>query len=124
METLTNTLITEPGLTFLAVVFGAAWTFFKSSDWHQRIRERRFADAVTALEAGVERTYQVYVRAIKESSEDGKLTPEERRRARELAREAAIAFGRTQGINVIREIGHDYVDLWIARIVRKLKSAA
>jgi len=118
-----ESLASETTITLLGAVFGAAWTFFKSQDWYQRAKERRYSQAITALEAGVDQTYQIYVRAIQEASEDGKLTPAERRRAREMARDAAVSFGRTQGINVIAEVGSDYIDLWINRLVKKAKKA-
>ncbi len=116
-----ESLVSDTSITLLGTVFGAAWTFFKSRDWYQRAKERRYAQAISALEAGVDQTYQTYVRAIKEASEDGKLTSAERRRARELARDAAVTFGRTQGINVIAEVGGDYIDLWINRLVKQAK---
>ena len=116
-------LVNESSITLLGAIFGTAWTFFKSQDWYQRAKQRRFSQAITALEAGVDQTYQTYIRAIKESSEDGKLTSPERRRARELARETAVSFGRTQGVDVIAEVGNDYIDLWINRLVKKMKKA-
>lgn len=119
-----NQLVSETSVTLLGALFGTAWTFFKSQDWYQRAKQRRYAQAITALEAGVDQTYQTYVRAIKEASEDGKLTPAERRRAREMARDAAISFGRTQGVDVLAEVGQDYVDLWINRLVKKLKGGS
>lgn len=70
----------------------------------------------------MELTYRTYVRAIKESREDGKLTEEEMRNARRRAREAAIQFGRTQGVNVLRELGTEYIDLLIAKLVKQFKS--
>jgi hypothetical protein len=118
-----ESLVTEQNITLLGALFGTAWTLFKGSEWFQRARARRLEQAVTALEAGIEQTYQVYVRAIKESNADGRLSTEERRRAREMARAAAVAFGRTQGIDVLREIGADYVDLWISRLVNQRKTA-
>ena len=44
-------------------------------------------------------------------------------RARELARDAAIAFGRTRGVDVVGSIGHDYIDLWITKLVKQRKVA-
>ena len=114
----------EPGLTMLGCALGAIWTFFRGQSWYQRARGRRYQKALTALEAGVEQTYDVYVRAIKEAREDGTLTDDERRRARRLARDAAEEFGETQGVDVVRELGEDYLDLWMTRIVNKLKPAA
>ncbi|MDZ4861563.1 MAG: hypothetical protein SGI88_21530 [Candidatus Hydrogenedentes bacterium] len=119
-----NNIISEPALTSLGAVLGGLWTFFKASDWFQRARQQRFAEAITALEAGVQQTYDVYVRAVKDGSSDGKLSSEERRRARELARDAAVAFGRTKGIDVLTAIGHDYVDVWITKLVHQKKAMA
>jgi vacuolar-type H+-ATPase subunit E/Vma4 len=87
------------------------------------LRRRRFQAAIQALEAGVEETYRTYVQALKESRADGRLTPEECRRARERARERAIEIARAQGLNLLRELGPEYLDLWIARLVKKLKNA-
>lgn len=120
MNNLTH-IISEPALTSLGAILGGLWTFFKASDFFQRAKAQRFAEAITALEAGVQQTYDVYVRAVKESSADGKLSSEERRRARELARDAAIAFGRTKGIDVLTAIGHDYIDVWITKLVNQRK---
>ena len=117
-----NQLMSEPALTTMGAVLGGLWTFFKASDWYQRGRDNRFTEALNALEAGVQQTYDVYVRAVKEASADGKLSSEERRRARELARDAAIAFGRTKGVDVIGSIGHDYIDMWITNLVNQRKT--
>jgi uncharacterized membrane protein YebE (DUF533 family) len=120
LETL---LVSEAGLTMLGAVAGAVWTLFKTMDWYARGRRRRFEAALRALEAGVERTYRTYVQALKEANADGRLTEEERRRARELARETAILYGRTEGVDVLHELGEAYLDLWIAKLVKRLKTA-
>ncbi len=114
-------LSSEAGLTILGTLLGGLWTFFKSRDWYVRARRRRYAKALDALEAGVERTYRTYVRELKASRADGRLTQAEMRHARRLARDQAIEFGRTQGIDVLRELGEGYLDLWIAKLVKKLK---
>lgn len=110
------------GVALIGAVLGAVWTVFRSSEWFERSRDRRYSRALEALEAGVERTYRTYVQAIKEASDDGRLTEEERRRARELAKETAILYGRTEGVDVLREVGEAYLDLWIAKLVKKLKA--
>ncbi len=106
---------------FVGAVLGAVWTFFKTSDWFERLRTRRIAKAIRALEAAVDQTYRVYVRQIKEGREDGKLTDAERRHAHRMARRAAIEFGKQEGVDVLRTLGHDYLDLWISKIVKRLK---
>lgn len=111
------------GLTLVTAVLGSIWTAFRSSELYRRTQDQRYSEAMQALEAGVELTYRTYVRAIKESREDGKLTLEEMRLARRRAREAAIEFGRTRGVDVLRELGGEYVDLLIAKLVKKLKGA-
>ena len=116
-----HVLTSEPVLGVLCSVLAALWGFFKSSAWWDRLRRRRFGKALRAIEAGVEQTYRTYVRAIKEARADGKLTDEERETARSLAREAAIAYGRAEGIDVLRELGEDYVDLWVAKVLARLK---
>ena len=118
---LTGVLASDAGLAVLGSVVGGIWTLVQSSRWYRRMRTRRFHGAVQALEAGVELTYRTYVRAIKQSREDGKLTDEERRRARRRARQAAIEFGQTRGIDVIRELGPEYVELWLEKTVARLR---
>jgi len=110
-------------LGLVATGLATFWTALKGSEWYNRARNQRYRRAITALEAGVDQTYRSYVRAIKDAHEDGKLTAEERRRARALARQTAINFGQTEGIDVVRELGQDYIDLWISRLVRKAKAS-
>ena len=110
------------GLTLVTAILGSIWTAFRSSEFYNRARNERYGEALQALEAGVELTYRTYVRSIKESREDGKLTQEEMRLARRRAREAAIEFGRTRGIDILRELGADYIDLIIGKQVKNLKN--
>lgn len=116
-----NTLFSDSTLTLLATIATTAWTLFKTSDWWQQHRQQRFDRALHVLETAVEETYRAYVERIKEARADGKLTPGERRRARELARQRALTIGRTQGVDVLQELGGEYLDLWIAKLVKRLK---
>ena len=118
---LSQVLQSEPGLTLLGTVLGGFWTLFKSSEWWARRRRRRFSKGLNVLEAAVEETFRTYVRAIKASRADGKLTEAEKRRARELASQCAARIARRQGLDVARELGDDFLDLWIAKLVKKLK---
>ena len=114
-------LHSETVLTASVTLLGAVWTLFKGSAWLRAHKRRRLLEALKALEAAVEATYGEYVRALKESNPDGRLKPEEQRLARQYAREKAVMFARRRGINLLRELGPDYVDLWTSRMVRKLK---
>ncbi len=111
----------EPGITILGTVLGGVWTLFKSSEWYGRMRRRRFRRALQALETAVEETYRAYVSNIKAGREDGRLTDDEKRRARSLARERALRIARNDGVNLLRELGEDYLDAWTAKLVRKWK---
>ena len=111
----------EFGVSLVVTVLGAVWTFFKSSEWYEKLRKRKYFKAMEALEAAVEETYRTYVREIKNSRMDGQLTDDERKQARELARNRAMELAHTDGVEVIRELGDNYMDLWIQKIVKKLK---
>jgi hypothetical protein len=117
-----NVLNSEQGLTMVATVLGTFWAFVQSSKLFTQMRTRKYYRAVEALEAAVEQTYRTYVRAIKDAREDGKLTDDEQRNARALARQSAVEFGERQGVDVLKELGSEYLDLWIARLVKKLKA--
>jgi len=120
--TLESLFQSDAALTLIGGLMGLAWTAFRSSEWLGKMRSQRFDKALQALEAGVELTYRTYVQAIKEAKTDGKLTAEEAREARRRARDAAIEFGRSQGIDVLDELGTAHIDLWIAKLVKKLKT--
>lgn len=119
--TITQLLTTEPGLTLAVSLLGGAWTFLKSRDWFRRNRENRRGQALRAVEAGVEETYRTYVRELKKGHADGKLTETEIRRARLRAKERAVVFARREGLDLVKELGADFVDFWITKSVRKLK---
>ena len=118
---ITDAITSETALTLLGALLGSLWTIFKSSEWFARRRKRRFQQSVQALAAAVEATYRDYVQSIKASRADGRLTEAEKARARALARERAVAIAQNQGLDVLRELGAEHVDLWIAKLVKKLK---
>lgn len=118
-----QTMGMDMGMTVVGAVVGGLWACFKSSAQYQRWQQRRFRRALLALESGVERTYQAYVKAIKAGRADGRLTEDEKARARSMARARAVALAKSEGIDLIRTIGGDYVDVWITRLIGKRKRA-
>lgn len=118
---LSNILTSDAVITVAATLFGGLWTAFKSSEWFNRAKRKRHAKAVGVLEVAVDDTYRTYVTALKEGRADGKLTAEEKQRARALARARAHNIARNQGVDVVRELGREYIDLWISKLVKKLK---
>ncbi|GMW01800.1 MAG: hypothetical protein AMXMBFR84_29370 [Candidatus Hydrogenedentota bacterium] len=112
----------EAGLVMLSTIISGLWAFFKSQEWLRLAKEHKGEKALLALEAGVHHAYEEYVRAIKAARTDGKLTPEERRRARDLAVHAAVEFGRNEGVDVMTELGVSYIDAWLKRLLQQIKT--
>jgi uncharacterized membrane protein YebE (DUF533 family) len=111
----------DAGLTAVGAILGGAWTLFKSTEWFGALKQQRTQRAVQVLEAGVEETYRAYVQAIKASRADGSLTAEEKQHARELALQRALDIARKDGIDLVRELGGDYIQLWLAKAVNQQK---
>ncbi len=105
----------------LVSAIGALWGVFKSSDWWAERKRRKFSAAIEVLELGVERTYQSYVRHLKDKNQDGKLSEEERKHARRKAIATAKEFARTRGVRLARTLGRDALNEYIEAIVRKAK---
>lgn len=116
-----QTMGMDMGVTVLGTVLGALWTCFKSSELYGRMQRQRYRKALLALESGVDRTYQVYVKAIKAGRVDGRLTEEEKSRARSMARARAVKLAREEGFDLLRTIGEEYVDVWINRVIGRRK---
>lgn len=118
---LVDMLFSETGLTVVAGLLGGVWTWFKTSEWGRVLRQDRYREALQALEAAVDVTYREYVAAIKAARVDGKLTAEERREARSRARLKAIQIARERGIDLLQTLGRDQIEVWIAKLVKRLK---
>lgn len=114
-------LESDVGLTIVSAAVGSVWTAFKGMDWIAQRRHDRHNTALMAVEAGVEHSFQTYVKAIKSARSDRKLTAEERKHARALAQETALRVGRAQGVNVAQELGREFLPVWITRMVGELK---
>jgi hypothetical protein len=75
----------EPLATLIVGILGAVMTRFVwsriNTDWARRLLERVYAEVVDAVLI----VWQTYVHELKESSADGKLTPEERAEAKRRA---------------------------------------
>ena len=121
MEELLQDFALDWVVALVGTIVAGAWTFFKSRDLYQQMKGQKHSAAMDALEAGVEKTYRVYVEALKKAKADGKLTSEEKAAARQKAISYAQEFGRTRGIDVIEELGREYIPVLIGKIVRALK---
>jgi hypothetical protein len=101
-------------------VLGVIWNFAKPylNEW---AAQRRLTRLLETVEAGVGGTMQAYVDAVKAASADGKLTEEEAKIAKDMARGFIISFAKAQGIDIIRDYGHDALGWLIEYTLGKLK---
>lgn len=122
MFTVTDWLISDPAGGLLAGAAALAFAVLKTAPWFQQLRRGKLSRAIRFIEAAVRQVYEEYVRELKAARADGKLTPEERRRARDLARQRAIDLARSEGVDLVAELGTAQIALWIDRLVRRIKS--
>ena len=118
---LTNILTSDPALSLVAGVAGTIWAAVQSSSWFSRLNRARLQRALRCVESAVRQVYEEYVRSLKAARADGALTADERRRARELARDRAVAIARPDGIDLAATLGREHLDLWIERVLRRVK---
>jgi hypothetical protein len=97
-----------------AAAFAAVKRFAARRQW----RARR---AFECLETGVRETYESFVRAVKERSEDGRLTEADRREAVRLATETAKRYAAREGIDLLKVYAAAYLPVLIDRIVARRK---
>jgi hypothetical protein len=121
--TLTDLFTSDPALSLVAGIAGTVWAAVQSSSWFSRLRRDRVRRALRCIESAVRQVYEEYVRAIKAASADGTLTGDERRRARELARDRAVAIARTESLDLVATLGREHLDLWIERVLARIKRA-
>ncbi len=124
MDAILEAIGVENLIALVAALVGFVWTTVKGLDVFQEHRRRRYWKAVEFLEAGIQHTYETYVREIKLAREDGKLANEER----ELARERAIAFGKEYaaavGMDLVKTLGKEYLPVLIEKIISRFKVRA
>lgn len=101
-------------------VLGLLWRIGRPflEEW---ARSRRLETLYLAVETGVGGVQATYVEAIKQASQNGKLTEEQKAAAFALCRNYVISFLKTQGIDVIREYGDAILKMLIEHILSRLK---
>lgn len=112
----------ESGLMLLATVAGAVFAFVRGMAWWRALSATRLQKALQCVQVGVELTYQEYVAGIKEGRADGTLTAEEKAKARSRAKRIAIDYGLKQGVDVVKELTHEYLDVAISQAVKRAKA--
>jgi hypothetical protein len=111
----------EAFFNIMATLVVTVWMWFKRKTRLDEVGDQRVQKAISCLEAGVMTTYQRYVKERKKLAEDGKLTEEEKREAREMAFSFARNYAFTNGINLVKELGADIIPCLIEKSVGGLK---
>ncbi len=116
---LSGELFMTVALVAVPVLIARAFAWWRTRA--ERAEDERYAQAVEALEVGVQEAWERFGRAWKGAHSDGKLTDDERTRLRTVAREAAVEAGREAGIDVIAALGKRAIGALIRRIVERRK---
>lgn len=85
MDAILGGITSETAQVVVVAAIGAAWAAFKGSDlWSNRLKTRNkwIAEIIAAVVAQV---YATYVRGLKATASDGKLLPEQKNTAMQLA---------------------------------------
>lgn len=105
----------------LVTVFGSVWVVMRAYELYQQLRNSRYRLLLTIIESAVQKTYDTYTREIKKSREDGKLTPEERKKAFEMAMQTVMEMARGQNLELNRVVQKELLPYLIHRALLKLK---
>jgi len=114
-------MLTNLLLPAIVAIIAAVWAKVRESE---KLQGNTIAKAMDCLAAGVQKSYDEYVRVIKLKSEDGKLSDEERKEARQIAIDAAIVYAKTYGIDLLKTLGEETVPFLIEKILITVKAKA
>ena len=76
------------------------------------------------LELAVTYVYKNYVKPTKAANGDGKLTEPQKKIANQMAVEQAQKYAEAKGIDLQKQLGTEFVDLYVEQLVAKAKAAA
>ena len=118
---LSNPNVMDMILSVVAMVISLGWAWIRRQE---KLQNATLQKAMDCIAAGVQASYDDYVRSIKDASADGKLTDEERRTARDIAMNRAIAYAKNQGVDLLKVIGADLLPMFMERYILKMKGAS
>jgi len=108
-----------PGAIIALVALGLG--FIKGKGW---IREDFISELETDVSAVVNEVYQEYVKEKKTAAEDGKLTEDEKKHARQLAFDKLKELGKKKGKNYVKEWAVPVILDLIEKFVTKKKEGS
>lgn len=111
----------EEALNLVLTVAITAILAFKGTTYYKQLKHKTLFGL---LELAIIWVYKNYVRPTKEANGDGKLTPEQKKIASTMAAEKAQEFATAKGLDLPKQLGQDYVDLYIEQLVARAKAGA
>lgn len=111
----------EETLNLVLTVAITAILAFKGTTYYKKLK---YKTLFGLLELAVTWVYKTYVQPTKEANGDGKLTTEQKQIAAKMAADKAQEFAKAKGLDLQKELGHEYVDLYIQQLVAKAKAGA
>lgn len=122
---LTEFLTSESVLTALGLFVAAVWTGFKTTDMYRKRTNFVMRLFLQIVEGAVASTYTNYVRGLKAKNADGKLTPEQKKIAVEIAKHKISERCELERIdNTVYAATPEIVEAQIEKAVSRLKRAA
>jgi len=104
-------------LVFAAITFGYGLLKVRYN-----LQASKAARVLQFMEAGVQYSFDEFVKDAKSRNESGKLSKDEIRKARDIAWEKAQEFAEEKGMVLAKEVSAEYLPVLIAGVVKKMKS--
>lgn len=99
----------------VALIWGVVKARMKiSQDWERKL--------LSFVEAGVQLTYDEFVKDAKKQAPEGKLTKEQISAARQRAWEAAKTYASEQGVDLVKQVAAEQIPVLISKVVKGFKT--
>ena len=105
----------------VGIIIAAGFGYVKSLQIKDTKLNAMKTKAVDIIDTAVARTYNDFVRDLKQFNADGKLTAEEKEEAMASAKFRAADLAQAAGIDLFKVLGTDILDYFINRSVQEQK---
>lgn len=99
----------------VALIWGVVKARIKlAEDWERKL--------LTFVEAGVQQTYDEFVKTAKAQAADHKLNPDQIKTARDRAWESAKTFAAEKGVDLAKQVAAEQIPVLISKVVKGFKT--
>ena len=120
-ETLGDILGSEVFIQLLAAVIAAIWIAAKSTKAYEWAKAKKFDTLLEAVEVSVDEVYKEYVKSMKTN---GEWDESKKSVALDAARQRAIDYAKSEGIDALKLVTTRYLDVLIEDVIRERKKVA